>query len=233
MRHLILWLAVIGLASASRAADVAVLVDDAKPGTYLLTVGADGSISVNPIRVVRPGGQPSPSPQPLPEPSAFEAEVERQAKAALSEGGTLTTGAGLAEVYSVASSGVADNSIDHTKSIAFVGAGSAFVLSKSPDALKWAAFDNHVRNALHVLDSQGALRTKDDYANVLKSVANGLSRATGHKPLGKAFLVLDLSTTARQAAVRKANGILDGIDLVKLMEFIKFLVELFKLFAPK
>jgi hypothetical protein len=42
-----------------------------------------------------------------------------------------------------------------------------------------------------------------------------------------------VSTPTKLAAAVKSNGILDGIDLAQLIELIKFIMELFKLFAPK
>ncbi len=63
----LLWIgAVLSLTicGSTSAGEVAVMIDDSKAGNFLLTVGADGAISVNPIRVVRPGPSPNPTPTP-------------------------------------------------------------------------------------------------------------------------------------------------------------------------
>ena len=89
------------LASSVSAAEVAVLVDESKPGTYLLTVGADGSVAVNPIRVVRPGGSPTNPTDPLPPSDPVAASALALTNTALAQGGSTATAAKLAVVYSV------------------------------------------------------------------------------------------------------------------------------------
>lgn len=225
------------------AEEVGVVVDDAKPGTFLVTVGADRAVSVIPFRIVRPGVNPSPPPNVPPpgppvgpppgnNPSLFELEVEAQAKAAIALGGSLTTGAAFSEVYGLVSAGVANGTIDHNRCLEAVNLGTAHILSRSADAKQWSTFELLTRNSLQIFDGQGKLQTKEDYAKVLKEASNGLNRVTGHKNVGMSLLTLDVSTPGKLAAAVKANGILDGIDLAKLMELIEFIVKLFKLFAP-
>jgi hypothetical protein len=152
-----------GLASAE---EVAVLVNDSNPGTYLLTVNIDKSVTVNPIRVVRPGNNPAPPPPTNPPagPTPFELEIETQAKAAIALGGSLTTGAAFSEVYAIVSDGVLKGTIDHTRCLEAVNLGTAAILSRSADGAKWSTFELTTRNALQTLDARGNFKTKEDYA---------------------------------------------------------------------
>lgn len=204
-----------------------------------ITVRGGELVGIRPLKTLTWGSNPSPptvpptNPPPGNNPTPFELEIETQARNAIQLGGSLTTGAGFSEVYAIVSDGVSKGTIDHTRCLEAVNLGTAAILSRSADGAKWSTFELTTRNALQTLDARGNFKTKDDYAAALKQVSNGISRATGHKPMGAKLLTLDVSTPAKMAAAVKANGILDGIDFEKLMELILFIVELFKLFAPK
>lgn len=208
--------------ATASAADVAVLVDDAKPGTFLLTVNADGSVTVNPIRVIRPGQNPGPPTVPPPvNPSPFALEVKAQAQTALDSGATKTTGAAISSVYSLVSGGVADGSIATDKAFEALKQATDLVVNTQPDKDKWTKFRADLSAAVTALRNEGKLATKDQIAAALKDVSVGINLATGFKS--------DPSALATQINPKTA-GILDGIDLGRLIELIKLIMELLKLF---
>jgi hypothetical protein len=208
------------------ADEVHVAFDDSKPGTYLVTVGADKSVSANPIRVVRPGANPSPPPTSPPtsppgSPSPFELEVERITKETLAKGGTATTGAALSSVYSLVADEVLAGRIAPNNALPAIKAATDLVMSKQADGAAWATWRQSVGDALTILNQQGQLGTRDQVWAALRQIANGLNRATGfsHSP------------QALPKLAAPANGILDGVNLQQLMELIKLIVELLKLFG--
>lgn len=214
------------LCGVATAEEVGVVVDDSRPGSYLVTVGADRAVSVVPFRIVRPGASPSPpAPQPVPvppgNPSPFEAEVERLTKEVLSKGGTVTTGAALSSVYSLVADEVLAGRIAPASAMPAIKAATDLVLSKQADGAAWATWRQSIGDALTILSQQGQLGTKDQVWAALRQISNGLNKATGftHSP----------SALPRIAA--PANGILDGVNLQQLMELIKLVVELLKLFG--
>ena len=208
------------------ADEVAVLVNDATPGSYILTVNADRSITVNPIRVVRPGLPVPPPTSPPPttppgNPSPFELEIERQTKAAISTGGTATTGAALSAVYSLVADEVAAGRMAPGSALPAIKAASDLVLTKQADGALWVGWRQSVGDALFILQQQGALGTKEQVSAALKSISVGINRATGFSK-GPAEL---------SKVVAPANGILDGVNLQQLMELIRLVMELLKLFG--
>src|SRR5688572_17931893 len=98
----------------------------AKPGTYILTVAADGTVSVSgPTNLVRLADLGGPNPPPVdPVLSPFAQEVQRQTAAVLQAGGSKTTGAALSAVYSLVSEGIADGSIAVDKAFSATKAGT-------------------------------------------------------------------------------------------------------------
>lgn len=205
----------------SHAAEVAVVLDDSKPGTFLVTVGADGSIAVNPIRVVRPGSNPSPPTDPPTTGTPFEAEVEKQTKAVLTAGGTATTGAALSSVYSLVADEVAAGRIAPASALPAVKSATDLVMTKQADAAAWTPWRAAVGDALTILQGQGSLGTKEQFAAALRQVSNGLNKATGFKGNPQGLLALKPAQL----------GILDNIDLAKIVELIKLVMELLKLFG--
>src|SRR3990167_10907282 len=94
-RSALLWLV---LASTAIADDVT--LRGLKPGTYTLEVSAAGVVTLTPTKLVTVG-VPNPNPPPVDPLTPFESAIRTLTKSALTnEGGSLTTGAALSEVYS-------------------------------------------------------------------------------------------------------------------------------------
>lgn len=218
MRLALLLLAVLAAPLASQAADVAVIVDDSRPGTYLVTVAADGSVTANPLRVVRPGTLPNP---PAPPPATpFVLEVRKQTAAVLAAGGSKTTAAGLSAVYSLVADGVAEGGLDATKSFEAVKTASDMILGSQPDGAKWATFRSDVGKALTALRDGGKLNTKAEIVKAFREIAAGMNLATGFHGDPRSLAGIDPRTA----------GVLDGINLARIIELIKLVMELLKLF---
>lgn len=213
-------IALVGFATAE---DVAVLLDNSKPGTYLVTVDAAGVVKAVPLKVVRVGKPSAPPPvdPPPKDPTAFEEAITKLAQQAITSGGSKTTGAALASVYSLVSSGVSDGSIAQGKAFEAVKKASDTVISVQPDGAKWATFRSEVGKALTALAADGSLASKAQTVAALQSIANGLNKAVGVESTPAELVAMDPATA----------GVLDGIDLAKLIELIKLVMELIKLFS--
>jgi hypothetical protein len=230
VRRGLLGLALVFVAAAAIAEEVGAVVDDSKPATYLVTVHADRTVTIAPFRVVRPGQGPPTSPPNVPptnpppgnNPSPFEAEIERMTRDVLSKGGTQTTGAALSSVYSLVADEVLAGRIEPASALPAIKAATNLVLAKQADAAAWAGWRTSVGDAL----TQLPLDTKEQMWAALRQVANGLNRATGFNVSPAELVKWD----AGRLAVGKADGILDGIDLAQLVELIKLVMELIKLF---
>lgn len=196
-----------------------------------VTIAAGKIVGVVPLsqawKVKLSGGQPSPpnvppTNPPPGNPSPFEAEIERMTRDVLSKGGTQTTGAALSSVYSLVADEVLAGRIEPASALPAIKAGTNLVLAKQADAAAWAGWRTSVGDAL----TQLPLDTKEQMWSAIRQVANGLNRATGFN-VSPAELV---SWGPGRLAIEKADGILDGIDLAKLVELIKAVMELIKLF---
>lgn len=196
----------------------AVDVTNLSDGTYLLTKNG-AAVAVNPINLIRPTNSPLPTPGGPQTP--FERTVSRLTSEALAAGGTTTTAAGIASVYSLVSESVAKGDIAPERALEAVGAGIRLVMTKSPDSAKWVAFRTTLGDALDTLRQDGSLATKAQYVKVLQEVANGMNSVTGFNG--------SLSDPGERA---DPDAILGGIDIAKIIELIKLLLELFKLFKP-
>ena len=233
MRRILL-AAILALAPVAAWAEV-IDTAGAKAGTYILTIGADGTVAVSgPTKLVRlsdlkPTDPMDPDPDPSPDP--FVEEVRKQTAAVLTNGGSKTTGAALSAVYSLVSGGVADGKIAPGAAFTAVKSATDVVMASQADKDKWTAWRTELAADLNALQSQGLLTTKDQVAGVLGDISKGIDKATGNTldplVLGKvrkgAEFAIDTDGTA--------DGILDGIDLVKLIELIKLVMELLKLFG--
>lgn len=219
---LALCLALVPALAYAQAAKVAILLPNVPGQSYTVTTDGKGGAIVVPLAgVVDPTDLPDPPDPPTgPVLTPFEKEIQSQTKAVLDKGGTKTTGAALSEVYSRVSAGVANGTVDHAQALAAVKAGSNLVLAEMPDSALWATWRTSVGESLTKLQQDGDLTTKAQYASALRQVANGLNAATGY-------------TNAAQKAVatgEPGKGILDGIDIAKIIELIKLIMELLKLF---
>ena len=206
---------------------------DLPEGTHdvRIVVGADGSITAVPLQTVIVGGKPTDPVDPDPSPDPFVEEVRKQTAAVLANGGSKTTGAALSAVYSLVSGGVAEGKIAPGAAFTAVKSATDVVMASQADKDKWTAWRTELAADLNALQSQGLLTTKDQVAGVLGDISKGIDKATGNTldplVLGKvrkgAEFAIDTDGTA--------DGILDGIDLVKLIEIIKLIMELLKLFG--
>lgn len=207
----------------------------AQAGKYYIevTVDAQGHATARRVtNVVTMGGGPAPGPQPQPQPppvGPLEQEVKRLTEATLANGGTKTTGAALAAVYGLVRDGVKDNKIPPDNAIPAIRAATDAVLKAQPDGQAWQGWRTSIGGALDKLRQDGSLATKGDYVYALGEISNGLRSASG------ASLVLaslpELATDAQYRERIKASGILDGINLQQLIELVKLIVELLKLFG--
>ena len=216
----------LGLSSAAMSGETAVVIDDSKPATYLVTVGADGSVAVNPIRVVRVGDQPNPDPIPG-DPTPLEAAIKARALESLSKlGATKQTAAGLSAAYSLVASGIRDGSIPPTasQSAIAIATGDRGVMkdAAAADKAAWKPFTEEIIRKISEGFIAGDFPTKEALASFIEQVHSGIDYATG----------VTINTAQLQRLDPRTLGILDGIDLAKIIELIKLLLELFKIFRP-
>lgn len=205
------------------AEEVAVLIDDSKPGTYLLTVGADGRVSAVPLRVVRPGQSPSPPTDPSDPPSnptAFSGAVATLTKAAIADGASPTTAAGLSSVYSLVAGSVRDGTITEAQSLSAIKVATDTVMANVDDAAKWKSWREKMSAALEELRQQGVLKIPSAF----DEVSAGIDSAIGKKIDPLALIGLKGPAQAQQAEVFEALN----IDLFKLIELIMAILEFFK-----
>jgi hypothetical protein len=207
-----------------QADSLVVILDDRTPGTYLVTVAAGGQASVISVKSIRPGSPPPTFPDG--DPTAFEKEITWLTTAAIKGGGTKTTGAGLSAVYSLVSDEVASGRIASDKWVNAIKAASDAVLNIQPDASQWAGFRDGVGKALTSLQAQGKLASKAQIAGALKEIARGMNTATGFQ--GSPSQLVRLEAAERE---RRPDAFLEGIDLPKIVELIKLVIELLKLFG--
>ena len=208
-----LWLV---LSSTAIAEDIT--LRGLKPGSYTLEVSAAGVVTLTPTKLVTVGPTVPPTDPPgTPALTPFESAIKTLTKSTLTnEGGSLTTGAALSEVYSRVSTGVANGTIPPDQSLPAIKAATNLVLNEMPDKGSWTFWRTEVGDALTKLQQQGELTTKEQYASALKQVANGLNAATGYNP---------------NALVKPGKGILGGIDIDKIIKLIELIMTLLKLFG--
>lgn len=224
----VLVLLAVGLAAcgSAMAEDVVISGDGQKSVTRYFRIDYDaaGVATVSPLVKVIRHGEPAPpaDPQPPTGPvlTPFEKEIHRLTQLALAAGATKTTGARVSAVYSLVASGVADGSIPPANAIPAIRVGTDAALLGQADAASWKPWRDAVGGALTALQQEGSLQTKEQYAATLRSIEKGLNAATG-------FVGVNVITKIPAENL----GILDGIDLVKLMEFINFMVTLLKTFG--
>lgn len=167
---------------------------------------------------------PNPNPNPEPEPSnPFEKTVSDITKIVINQGGTKTTAAAISSVYSLVSEGVGNGSITIDKAFSAVSSATSLVLTSQADGNKWQTWRDEVGKSLVVLQQDGSLKTKEDYTKVLKEISNGINSAIGVN-----------SETLNQLINgnnRVENRLFENIDIQKLIELVKLVMELLKLFG--
>jgi hypothetical protein len=214
------------LASSSLAQDrvTAVDVSNLGEGESIIVTKKAGVITTRPLTLLVLG-TPNPNPNPNPNPgplSPFATEIQRLTKAAIAKGGTETTGAGISSVYSLAADGIDAGTLDVSVAPDAVRRGTTAVVNLQKEQAAWAEFSTALDDTITTLRAKGDLKTKAQFSATFRDVAKGMDSATGFS--GKPSTVVKLDPT-------KA-GILGNIDLAKLIELIKLIMELFKLFAP-
>jgi hypothetical protein len=209
----------------------------AADGTYYLKVTiASGKASISPfaqdqifsLKDLKPGGPTNPTDPPN-QPSPLVLEVERITKTALNRGGTVTTGAGLSSAYSLVAEQVAAGNVQPSGAPTLLTLATDKIFGAVEDDVFWGDWRDAVSGALNDLSAQGQLGTKELMAKTLREISWGLDRATGFNTPTKQ--VLKITPEAIRQHNNRALGILDGIDIAKLIELIKLVMELFKLFG--
>lgn len=216
------------VATVARAEDV--VLKGLAPGEYFLkvTVGADGSVSAVPLRTVTlgaPSPSPNPNPNPAPTPTAFSQVVQSLTKASLDAGGTPTTAAALSSVYSLVSAGVKDGSIPSASALPAIKAATDTVMGNVPDKDKWTKWRTDLGVALETLRQQGVLKIPEALDEVARGVDLALGRSIDPKQIAG-------FTPAQIGQAVNTDKLFENIDLAKLIELIKLILELLKIFRP-
>jgi hypothetical protein len=236
MRLLILTLvAMLALAGAAPAqTTIGLEIDLTKDQDYHLQV-VNGKVTVRPFQVIRLGTTPTPPPvDPDGPPGTPEQEIAAWTKAALSSGGKPTTAVAIATVYSAVGDGVADGSIALDRWSEAVQAATDRIFDIVTDDPAWAKFRKDVGATLTIMRDKGMLGTKEQVAAALRSISTGIRQGAGlatwkHDDIinFKASHIREWDTTQGS----KADGFLDGVDLAQLIELIKLIMDLLKVFG--
>ena len=210
----------------------------AKPGTYILTIGADGTVAVSgPTKLVRlsdlkPTDPVDPDPvDPTPDLTGFAAEVKLQTSVVIQAGGSRTTGAALSAVYGLVGEGVEDGSIPIANAFTAVKAGSDAVLAKQADGAKWTAWRATMGKALSDLHTAGKLGTAKQIASTFAAISKGIDQATGSSLEPRLIAKIPAGAEFAFDTDGKADGILDGINLRELIALIKEIIDILKAFG--
>ena len=207
----------------------------AKAGTYILTIGADGTVAVSgPTKLVRlsdlkPTDPVDPDPTD-PDEDQIKALISSLTKDALAAGGTKNTGAALSSVYLAASEAVKQGKVKPGESADKVKDVLDAVMILQGDRDAWRVWRTTISEAIATAESNGSLQTANQYAAMYKLVGDGVKAAVGFQ-----FNPLDLAradaATARAADAKdgKADGILDGITWDQIFALIQLILKLFGL----
>jgi hypothetical protein len=212
---------------------------------YLMVVGEDGAVSVQPLRVVSVGGAPVPfppvEPQPDPDPTDPNSptlKVKALTATAISQGGTPTTALGLSSVYGlVADKLAAEAAMTPLDGLSLISSTTNAVLAMQTDGASWAAWRAGITAIVDDLQRQNKLPGKAEHVAFFREVSEGLKRGVAGDLQGveytKALLDLDMilhnATKGRGHAA--AANLFGGIDIERLGELIKLIMFLFSLFG--
>lgn len=224
VRYYFLAAAILLAASVSNAEDLTIRGLE-RGKAYTIEVAADGNVTITTARIVTVGQVPNPPPGPMDPPgnlTPFQSEISRLTKAAMAKGGTATTGAGVSSVYSLAADALNAGTLDVAVASDAVRRGTEAVMKAQKEQAAWDEFATALDNTITTLRAKGDLKTKAQFIATFRDVAKGMDAATGFKGNSKEVVLLDPATA----------GILGNIDLAKLIELIKLIMELFKLFSP-
>lgn len=223
--------ALLPLASVTHAQAVIDTAGAADGKHYVeITIAGGKVVNVVPLgrawKLTGDGGPTTPPTTPG-EPTPFSLEVKRQTAAVLAAGGSPTTAAGLSSAYSLVSAGVADGSINLAAATPAITAAVGTIINRQADGPKWSAWQRTIANAIDELRAQGRLGTKEAMAGTLKEIAAGIDLANGGTPIIPQDLV-----KLRADQLATAAPLFENIDLAKLIELIKLILELIKAFQP-
>jgi hypothetical protein len=204
-----------------------IVVKGLEPGkSYLLEVALDGTVTLVPIRTVSPGGtvptDPGTPPVDPTNPSDFSKAIQTMTKASLDGGGSPTTAAALSSVYSLVADGIKDGSISEANAFIAIKLSTDTVLNNVADKPKWEKWRTDLGSGLELLRQQGVLQLPETFYEV----AVGIDLALGKTINPKSIAGLPQAQLATQAKL------FENIDLVKLIELIKLILELIKAFRP-
>lgn len=165
---------------------------------------------------------PNPSPNPTEPTDPFELKIAQLTEQVIKNGGTKTTAAGLSSAYSIVADNILSGEIPFDKALTIIPVVTNRVLRDETDKNKWITWKSDISKALQTLQQEGHLSTKEKFASTLKSVCRGMDYVSGFN-----------GDTKRPAELhsKKSAGILGNIDIERLIEIIKFIMELIKLFS--
>lgn len=143
----------------------------------------------------------------LPPPPPPGSNLTQLVQRLTSQVGDPTTAYALAKVYELVREGVENGTINHSRAFEAVSAATDAVLSKQSATEAWAPWRSAVGDELARLHRDGKLSTKADYVRVLGEIESGLSNATS------------------------LPGILDRIDLDRLIQLIELIIRLISTFS--
>lgn len=173
-------LAILAVMSLTALADpVVVLLDDAKPGSYLVTVDAAGKTTVIRTKVVRVGQAPNPDPDPDPDPVLTQRakEIRDAALKATDDANRSRTAAELSVLYGEIARRVNAGEVKGDAMIAFIAKQAAdVVIAKGGAPAAWKPMRDAFGAQWIKLAQEGG---KDaDFAKLLQEASAGLSAST-------------------------------------------------------
>ena len=159
----------------------------AKAGTYILTIGADGTVAVSgPTKLTKladlgPGGPVD----PVPVETLLQVRVKQLTREALAAGGKPETAAKLAGVYALLSDYCLDGTVspDQVRGTAdrpgFLSAATDAALKDATDKAAWTAWRTGVGTELALRHPATAETTKELLAGTLREVSSAIKTHLG------------------------------------------------------
>ena len=183
----------------------------AKPGSYILTIGADGTVAVSgPTKLVRLSDLKPGDPDPVPVETLLQVRVKQLTREALAAGGKPETAAKLAGVYAVVSGFCRDGTLspDMVRGTpakpGFLSAATDKALEGLPDKDVWTAWRKGLGTELALRHPADRETTKELLGATLQEVSSAIKAHLG----GQA-----------------AAGILDGIDWSEILDTLRPIIR--------
>jgi hypothetical protein len=177
MKSLAVLLALLALCLPAFAADVAVILDDSKAGTYLVTIDAQGVVTAVPLKIVRVN-KPTPTPTPQPPGPVVLTDRAKAIKAATESLGAIPnrdeTAKKLAMLYREIAKTARDKIKDQATLASLVSQSTTMLLGD--DLAKWKPVRDKLREQWDPLVQEG--RSVGDYATLLEEAASGLEASS-------------------------------------------------------